>query len=872
VKEITNNWHSISIKEAAESLETDLSKGLDSKEAGSRLQKFGLNKLVEEKKLTFLSVAFREIREPMILLLLVVGAVYSFWGELRDAITIFAIITVLVFVEVFTEFRAKKAINALKKLTEPNAIVIRDSDYKEIPAAELVPGDILVLKVGQRIPADARLFECYGLAADESSLTGESVPVEKDANALLPEKAQLFERKNMVFSGSVITKGRGKAIVAGTGMKTELGHIAGMVYEAKIEKTPLQKLMRELTKWMVWVALFFSILIPLIGILRGHPVKEMVLTGLALSFAVIPEELPIVITMVLALGAFALSKKNALVKKLDAAETVGSVAVICSDKTGTLTENKMQVSKIFIDRGIFSLNEKVKSARFLLESAIMCNDVLIKDSNIFVGDPTQIAGLNAAIASGIDISKTKETYGRLVNEFSFDSERKIMSSVFFNKEGYVFAAGAPEILLGKCNNILILGKEKRLTPQDEEIILKAIDKMSKDALRVISFAYKKIENAKISQKEAESGLTFIGMLGLRDPPRENVKEAVAECHNAGIRVIMMTGDHADTAKSVAQEVGIDSSKIITGKELDKIDDKKLISVVRNISVFARISPVHKLRIVNALKEDGQIVAVTGDGINDAPALSSAHIGIAMGETGTDVAKEASGMILTDDNFSTIVRAAKEGRKIFDNLKKGIRYYLSCKLALISIFLLPVLIGVSLPFAPIQIILLELFMDITASTGFATEPAEFDIMNRSPRNPKEKFLNRKMISSIAVGAACLVGAVLFTYFWSIHFGADVQKAQTIAFSTWILGHICLAINMRSERELLYKLGFLSNKIIVIWSVIAVLTLIAATNIGFLEIVLKTASLNTYEWQLVVAAAFVSTFWMEIRKYIIYEREQ
>jgi Ca2+-transporting ATPase len=805
----------------------------------------------------------------MILLLLVVGIIYSIWGKLEDAITIFVIITILVFMEVYVEFKAKKSINALKKLTEPNITVLRDSSFKEVPVAELVPGDIIALKTGQRIPADARLIESYGLMANESSLTGESILVEKDANILVKEDSQLSERKNMVFTGSIIAKGRGKAVITTTGMKTELGKIAKLVQEAKIERTPLQKLMKELVKWMVWVALFFSILIPIIGILRGNPWKEMILTGLALSFATIPEELPIVITMVLALGAFALSKNNALVKRLDAAETLGSVTVICSDKTGTLTENKMEISKIFINDELKEFDKSDKRAIPLLEAAVVCNDVLVKDHNIFVGDTTLIAGLNAAISAGLEIEKVKKKYGKQINEFSFDSERKLMSTVYFNKNsGYVFTTGAPEMLLKKCNKILVNGRERTIIAKDRKMISEAIEEMSKNSLRVISYAYKTIRNEKIAQKEGESELIFVGMFGLIDPPRQDVWKAVAECHSAGIRVIMITGDHVDTAKSIAKQVGIENGAIMSGQEIDKVSDEMLSHIIQKISVFARVSPEHKLRIVNALKKNNEIVAVTGDGINDAPALSNAHIGIAMGDTGTDVAREASNMILIDDNFFTISKAVKEGRIIFDNLKKGIRYYLSCKLALIVIFLLPVLIGVSLPFAPVQIILLELFMDVAASIGFAVEPAESDIMNRKPRNTKEKFLNNKMISSIAISAICLITAVLFVYFWSMYHGASVPKAQTLAFATWIFGHVFLAINMRSEREPLYELGLFSNEVIVIWAASAITLIIVAVNIPYLQEVLKTTALTIYEFLFVIVVSFVATFWREAVKLIRY----
>jgi Ca2+-transporting ATPase len=486
---------------------------------------------------------------------------------------------------------------------------------------------------------------------------------------------------------------------------------------------------------------------------------------------------------------------------------------------------------------------------------------LIKD-NIFVGDPTQVAGLNAAVEAGLDIGKIKREYGKLASEFSFDSQRKMMSVVY--SKGDVFVSGAPEAVLKKCSSIEVNGMSRTLTRKDNEIFIDSMNRMSKDSLRVIAFARKKAANAGINQKEAESGLALIGMIGLIDPPRKDVKEAVAECHDAGIRVIMITGDNADTAKAIARKAGIDAGMVLSGEEIDKLNDEELSDALKKASVFARVSPEHKLRIINSLKDSGEIVAVTGDGINDAPALSNAHIGIAMGETGTDVAREASSMVLTDDNFSTIAGAVREGRKIFDNMKKGIRYYLSCKVALITIFLLPVLFSLSLPFAPVQIILLELFMDIAASAGFSIEKAEADIMKRKPRDAKEKFLNKEMIKSIIIPSVCLVAAVLFSYFLSIYEGADIPKAQTMAFATWIFGHIFLAFNMRSEREPVYKLGFFSNKAIVIWAAAAIGTLIFAVNVPYLENVLRTTALSFSEWASVIIVSFIATFWMEANK--------
>ena len=576
-------------------LNSNASMGLAEEEARERLAKYGPNKLIEERQLTFLDVFWEEVREPMIILLLIVGLFYSLWGELRDAVTIFVIIITLVFAEVFNEYRAKKSIEMLKRLSSPTAGVIRDGRYQEILTTDIVSGDILIIKSGERIPADCRIIEAYSIAADESVLTGESVPEEKEAAATLSDDAPVADRRNMLFAGTVVTRGRGKGIATATGMETEFGRITGLVKAVKEPKTPLQLSMKQLSGWLVYLAVSISILIPLLGFIQGQDFKEMVLTGL-------------------------------------------------------------------------------------------------------------------------------------------------------------------------------------------------------------------------------------GLAGFIDPPRAEVKEAVRLTKEAGVKVIMITGDHENTARRIADDVGIDSSKVISGKRLDEMGDEELRDVVKDAFVYARITPEHKLRIVRALKENGEVVAVTGDGINDAPALKEADIGVAMGKTGTDVAKETADMILQDDNFTTITKAIAEGRKLYDNLKKGVRYYLACKTALIAIFTLPVIFKLPLPFAPIQIILLELFMDIAASASFVAEPAEGDVMRRRPRDPKVKFMNRAMTMSIFTGAAGLFFSVSVAYLYALKSGAGQTTAQTIAFATWMLTHVFLAFNMRSERESIFKLGLFTNKVMVIWAAASIAALV------------------------------------------------
>ncbi|MBI3353304.1 MAG: cation-translocating P-type ATPase [Nitrospirae bacterium] len=859
-------------------LNSNASRGLAEEEARERLAKYGPNKLIEERRLTFLDVFWEEVREPMIMLLLIVGLLYSVWGELRDAATIFIIIAILVYAEVFNEYRAKKSIEMLKRLSSPTAGVIRDGRYQEILTTDIVSGDILIIKSGERIPADCRLIEAYSIAADESVLTGESIPEEKEAAATLTDDAPVADRRNMLFAGTVVTRGRGKGIATATGMETEFGRITGLVKAVKEPKTPLQISMKQLSGWLVYLAVFFSVIIPLIGFIQGRPFKEMVLTGLGLAFATIPEELPIIITMVLGLGAYKLAKSNAVIKRLRAAETLGSVTVIATDKTGTITENRMMLSEVMLDdkKIIFkdaALNDSLKK---LLEIGAFANDAYeIKENNniTYIGDPIDAALLTAIKDKGLNPILIKEKY-TFKNELPFDNNRKMMSAFYVcEEEGCVFAKGSPDAILSRSTKMLLSGEERELSDKERKEILDAAADMAGRALRVIAFGY----NPSVSPlakggakgglkgiESAEDNITFAGLAGFIDPPRAEVKEAVRLTKEAGVKVIMITGDHENTAKRIADDVGIDSSKVILGKRLDEMGDEELRDVVKDTLVYARITPEHKLRIVRALKENGEIVAVTGDGINDAPALKEADIGVAMGKTGTDVAKETADMILQDDNFTTITRAIREGRKLFDNLTKGVRYYLACKTALIAIFAFPIIFTLPLPFAPIQIILLELFMDIAASVSFVAEPEEADLMRRRPRDPKIKFMNRAMTISIFSSALGLFLAVSVGYIFALKAGLEPVKAQTAAFAIWMLTHVLLAFNMRSEKKSVFKMGLFSNRAIVIWAGASVAALAIGVNLPLIQQALKTTALSINEWGVVVVLSIAGSFWKEIRK--------
>ncbi|MEJ2249014.1 MAG: cation-transporting P-type ATPase, partial [Candidatus Lokiarchaeota archaeon] len=650
-----------------------------------------------------------------------------------------------------------------------------------------------------------------------------------------------------------------------TGMETELGKIAGLVKSIKEPKTPLQKAMKQLSTWLVFVALFFSIIIPLIGILQGKNLFEMILTGLSLSFATIPEELPIIITIVLALGAYILSKNNALVKNLKTAETLGSVTVIATDKTGTLTENVMKLSEIYTNNNLVEIGkgELDSITREIINIGVLLNDVIIsKEGNKkYKGDPMEIAMIKAGNQYDIkyeNLSRKNE----LITEFSFDNDRMIISQLFAENGGYkLLVKGAVEQILKRSSKILTVEGEKILDESFKEKFLKKVDEMAKRGLRVIAFANREVNTKDITQNEAEMDLIFIGLAGFMDPPRKEVKDAISACQKAGIRVMMITGDYAETARTVANQLGIDARKIILGKEVEKMSEDDLKGRVNYINVFARTTPEQKLRIVEALKENGEEVAVTGDGINDTPALKKADIGVAMGETGTDVARETADMVLLDDNFTTIELAVKQGRKLFDNLKKGVRYYLAVKVALIVIFLLPILFGIQLPFAPIQIILLELFMDLAASATFVIEPSETNVMERKPRDPDEKFMNFNMNLGIFIGAICLITSVLLVYFGSIEFGATLAVSRTLAFGTWMITHVFLAFNFRTEKDSLYKVGFLSNKSTIIWAIASIITLFTIVYVPGLQTAMRVVPLNALQWLIIFGISFLTTFWIE-----------
>ena len=802
---------------------TPVIKGLSDSEAARRLDESGPNRIARPREVSFLGIAREEITEPMILLLLAVGVIYTIWGNLEDALTIFVVIALLVLAEVWNEYRAKKAIASLSSLAAPMAMVLRDGRTENIKVEEVVPGDILILGQGTRVAADARLLVSYSVQVDESALTGESFPQEKNAG-------------DDIYAGTVVVSGEGKSEVNATGRNTRIGQLSETAQQIKEPKTPLQKAMKSLVKGLVFVSLFFSISIPLLGYLRGQPLHTMVLTGLALAFAVIPEELPIIITMVLGLGAYQLSKENFLVKKLRAAEVLGDATVILTDKTGTITENKMSVASVYPPGGD--------------------RDVLEAAANAMTG--ITVSPTDRAIADKARALDVKGE-GEVVRESSFDPVKKTRALLRNLSGGMdLFLTGAPEEVL-KCSR----------EPRPD--IARALEQEADKGRRVVAVAKKKINEGEkdLPFDHMEKGMDVVGIIGLEGPPRKGVKETIESATEAGIRVVMVTGDHPRTAAYIAGVVGIPGEKVLTGQELDSMSEDELKRAVKKVSVFARTTPEDKYRLVKAFHEDGQVVAVTGDGINDVLALKGADIGVAMGVKGTDVAREAADIVLADDNFVTIGHGIFQGRKFFDNLKKGLKYYLSVKTALILVFLVPVLLNLPLPLAPIQIILLELFMDLAASAGFVAEPAERSIYE--PERNKKLF-DKGMLTGIAISGLSLFAAVFGSFYLALSQGLPLAEAQTFAFAAWLIGHIFLAFESRSGKEPLHILGPFTNKAINVWALAAFAFLFIVLAIAPVGANIRVTHLSISQVLTIVAIDFVAIFWQEAVKILTYQRSQ
>lgn len=897
-KEMTENKvHLLDKHEVVEMLNVSLTDGLSSDIANERLKTYGYNEIVSKKEVTLFEIFLNQFKDFLVIILIIASVISILIGEVTDSVVIILIVILNAILGAAQESRANKAMEALKRMAAPEAKVIRDGHIIEIPARELVPGDVVLLEAGNYVPADLRLVECINLKIDEASLTGESVPVDKNADIVLKDEVSLGDRINCAFMGTVVTHGRGKGIAVNTGKNTEIGKIAEMIQTTSEEATPLQRKLADTGKILGIASLVICGVIFVIGLIRGIPVLEMFMTAVSLAVAAIPEGLPAVITIVLAIGMQRMVKRHVIVKKLHAVETLGSVTVICSDKTGTLTQNEMTVTKIYTNRKFYDVsgegyNPEGKfyldgvevnpiedvNLRQLLTIGLLCNDAKLEETVAneekkwrIIGDPTEGAIVVAAAKGGM-YSKDLEKVMPRLQEIPFDSERKRMTTFHPAEKGYVaFIKGAPDIIINLSSRIYKEGEIVPITEKNKQEALNANHEMASQALRVLAIAYKELESIpKTPEPEnIEKDLIFVGLIGMIDPPRPEVKEAIKVCKRAGIKPVMITGDYKDTAVAIAKELSMieNENQVLTGLELDKLDEKELSENVKDVSVYARVSPMHKLKIVDAIKRNMQIVAMTGDGVNDAPALKKADIGVAMGITGTDVAKEAADMILTDDNFASIVAAVEEGRIIYSNIRKFIFYLLSCNIAEILIIFLAMLMGLPVPLKPIQLLWVNLLTDAFPALALGMEGKEPDIMQKPPRKPDEPIIDKSMQIQIAVQGTALTVAVLGTFIYGLHYTSEIQAARTYAFATMIFGELLRAYTARSERFSVFKIGFFKNKYMVASTMLSLLLLIGVIYLPFLRTVFNTVTLSYFDWLIIVAFSLIPFTVAELSKLLL-----
>jgi len=882
------DWHTIDSDKAIQVLQTN-SEGLSTPEVKKRLEKHGFNELREEKGRSPFFIFFDQFKEFLMILLLAAVFISVLVGEIIDATMIFAIVIASAMLGFFQEYKAERSLEALKRMVTPKAYVHRNGEEVEIPAKELVPGDILILKTGDKVSADGRLIEAMGLHLDEASLTGESVPVGKESNLVLDKKVPISERKNFVYTATTVTSGRGKIAVTSTGMNTEFGKIASMMQAVEEPPTPLQIRLSHVGKWLVAVCLVIVTIVTIIGIIRGNPLFEMFLWGVALAVAAVPEALPAVVTGALAIGVQRMAKKNAIVRKLPAVETLGSTTVICSDKTGTLTRNEMTVRCIhvgdkeievtgfgFDPKGEFKVNGNTidlddnKDLVQLLRIGTLCNDASIKldGSTKAIGDPTEIALLVVAAKANLQKENLDRKYPR-IDEISFSSERKRMVTVHESgKNKLVNVKGAPEFIIKLCSSVLKDGKQIKLTNEEKSKIIEINEAMARKGLRVLGMAFKdcKVPAGELKPEDLEKDLVFVGLQGMIDTPREEAIGAIKVCKDAGIKVIMITGDHKLTAEAVAKELGFSVKKrSITGLELDEITDEELVRIVEEVEVYARTSPEHKIRIVKALQKKGHVVAVTGDGVNDAPALKNSDIGVAMGITGTEVTKEASDMILTDDNFASIVAAVEEGRGIYSNIKKYLTFLLSCNLGEILIVFVAGILGWPLPLLTIHLLWVNLATDGLPAIALGVDPTDPDIMQSPPISKSESIFTRRVKVFIA-GLAIIIALIILPVFAISLDRMDIIYAQSVTLTTLVMIEMFNALNCRSLKYSIFKIGLFTNKWLILAIASSIVLHLSILYIPGLSWLFKIQSLDLRFWALCLPLAALPLIIIEIAKYV------
>lgn len=862
-------WQTKEISQIFKELKTSY-KGLNENDVKQRLEKYGKNTLKEKKKESIFIKFIKQFNDFMIITLIIAAIISAVVSKMNgesdyiDSIIIIAIVIFNAIMGLVQEQKAEKSIEALRKMTAPVAKVIRNGKVQEVKASEVVPGDIVILETGNYVPADCRLIKSYNLKIEESSLTGETVPSEKEADKVLNNDIAVADMKNMAFATTIVVNGHAEAVVVDTGMNTKVGKIAGMIIEDEAPETPIQKKLGEVGKTLAIVCIVICILIFVIGIFKKIPIIEMFMTSVGLAVAAIPEGLPAIVTIMLSIGVTKMAKKNSIIRKLPAVETLGSSTVICSDKTGTLTQNKMTVTTIKDCDGT-SRNKKM-----ILELATMCTDTTeehINGTKEAKGEPTEVAITNAALLNGISKSYLYEQMPR-INELPFDSTRKMMTTIHKIGNKYrIITKGAPDVLIRKCTKYY---KNGQILPvfEIEELIKLQNQEMAQRALRVIAVAYKDVDTMPNlnSAENVENNLVFCGLIGMIDPPREGVKEAVATCRKAGIKTVMITGDHLQTAKAIAKELGIlrKNDLAIDGQTLEKMSKDELEKNIKKYSVFARVSPEHKVRIVKAFQVTGGVVAMTGDGVNDAPALKNADIGIAMGKGGTDVAKNAADMVLTDDNFVTIVEAIKQGRNIFDNIKKAIHFLIATNIGEIVTIFLGLILGMKSPLLAIQLLWVNLVTDSLPAIALGLEKPEKNIMEKMPRNPKKSIFagglwSKIIIEGLMIGTLTLVAFSIGNKFWGLEIG------RTMAFVAIGLIELVHSLNIKST-ESIFKCGLFENKFLIGAVILGTLMQIIVVIIPKLAEIFSLKPLNIEQWLITIIISVMPVVLMEIQKAI------
>ncbi len=879
------NWYQLHIKEIMQKLGTS-EEGLTDNEAGKRLQQYGLNKLVEEEKISRLKILFHQFTSPLIYILLVAAVVTAVLNEYIDTSVIMAVVVLNAIIGYIQEYKAEQGVRALKKMLIPRARVLRNGKEKEINSEELVPGDIVLLASGTKVPADLRLFRTYELRIEEAMLTGESVPAEKSIAIIGEDNLTPGDQKNMAFMGTVVVSGRAKGLVVETGSKTVLGSIAREVKEIGVTKAPLQKKIENFAKYIGFIVMAASVVLFGIGIIIGESIHDMFMTAVAAAVAAIPEGLPIVVTIAMAIGVARMAKHNAIIRKLPAAETLGSTTVICSDKTGTLTKNEMTVRLIYDGEHIYNItgngyepkgeihhgqmsvkSEEKKKHLQVLRIGLLCNESNIyeEDGQYKVdGDPTEGALIVSAMKAGLMPEEEKKHFPQIAI-IPFESEHGYMATLHrHGGKKFVFVKGAPEKVLDMCT-----GSGDGDGSRKKEI-LHIAGNFAKEGMRVLACAYKEAPHdmEELTHHDLPSGMIFAGLQGMMDPPRPESIEAINGCKQAGIRTIMITGDHAVTAVSIAKKLGLGSENpdVITGKELETMSDEELFRKVKDVAVYARVSPHHKLRIVQQLKRHGEVVAVTGDGVNDAPALKEAHIGIAMGRTGTDVAKEASDMVLVDDNFASIFNAVKEGRILFDNIRKVVFFLIPTGIATIISIIATLILGIPMPYVPTQLLWINIVTNGLQDVALAFEPGEKGIINRPPREPGEGILSRLLIERTFLVALIISGGIVYNFISALQEGVSLEKARSVAMTTMVFFQFFQAWNSRSEIRSVFRISPFSNLFLFYSMIAAFFAQLAVLYVPALQWVFKTEPLTEMEWVNVGAITVTIVIAVEIDKWI------